>query len=144
MALEDDLRTTINEIRADYRQQAADRSAFLDAWGELRRDFVLPAFRRSIVVFKELEWQSEQDASNGAATLRLGEVQGDARGANHVWLYALALKPNPATRKVEIHTVNKRSEDKSLDELTPPVIDQIITEFARRAEEDFQRGKLPT
>lgn len=144
MALEDDLRVTINEVRADYQQQATDRETFQRGWHDLRMKVILPAFRRAIAVFREFGWYGEQEASNGSATLRLGEVKMTTRGHEPTWLYSMVLTPILEGQRVEIRTAQRREPThKKLDELTPAAVDQIITEFARLSEEDFQRKRLP-
>ncbi len=141
MALEDDLRTTIREAREFYKNKATAMSGFLADWKALRENTVLPAFRRAAVVFGELNWFMQQDASNGSATLRLAEKVPE--GMKVDWRYILSLKPNITSQKVEIHTIGEYVDCKSLNELTASEIDRIITEFAKLAEEDLQESKLP-
>ncbi len=141
MALEDDLRITIKEARAFYKGKAEAASTFLANWKALRENTLLPTLRRATVVFKELGWNSEHEASNGSAALRLGEMP--AGGMKAAWPYQLSFNPDSASQKVEIHTVHGDIDRKMLDELKPTVIDQIITRFAKLAEEDDQEKKLP-
>jgi hypothetical protein len=138
--LEDDLRTTIVDVRNDYACQRKERETFYERWKDLRTTIIIPAFNKAIPVFEEFGWQCQKDYSNGLASLELGEI---AESGEKSWLYKLLLKPDMARQKIEVRVLADSIKRAGIVELDAAEMDKILTGFARRAEEELGKSKLP-
>jgi len=143
MALKDSIGKAVDDVREDYRKKSKDREDFVAKWRTMRMGLLRSATEEARPVLRDLGWLCDiedgiQDHPRDSFVIRATRLVANSLNPNASLTRLLILKPDPASLTVSVDIQGPKGLPRTLEQLTPEEIEQVLVAFARSLETAVQ------